>query len=172
MAVSCDPGPPPRSSDGSPVPRAAKGPPPVASASRTCLHGSRLFGAPMIASLSATLPNRRSEIERLQQLVETFSEQHELPDGVVFAVNLALDEIVTNIIVHGYSDNQQHDIRVEIVLGEDAIEVVVRDDAPAFNPLLVPPVDLEAVAENRPRPRRSPRALGDGQRGLPPRRSR
>jgi serine/threonine-protein kinase RsbW len=104
----------------------------------------------MIASLSATLANRRSETERLHKLVETFSEQHELSDPVVFAVNLALDEIVTNIIVHGYSDNQQHDIRVGIVLGEDAIEVTVRDEAPAFNPLLVPPVDLEAVAENRP----------------------
>jgi serine/threonine-protein kinase RsbW len=100
----------------------------------------------MIASLSATLANRRSETERLHKLVETFSEQHELSDPVVFAVNLALDEIVTNIIVHGYSDNQQHDIRVGIVLGEDAIEVTVRDEAPAFNPLLVPPVDLEAVA--------------------------
>jgi serine/threonine-protein kinase RsbW len=66
----------------------------------------------MIASLSATLANRRSETERLHKLVETFSEQHELSDPVVFAVNLALDEIVTNIIVHGYSDNQQHDIRV------------------------------------------------------------
>lgn len=104
----------------------------------------------MIASLTATLANRRSEIERLHGLVEAFSEQHGVPDAVVFAMNLALDEIVTNIIVHGYSDGRRHDIRVVIALDADVIEATVRDDAPAFNPLLVPPVDLEAVAEDRP----------------------
>jgi anti-sigma regulatory factor (Ser/Thr protein kinase) len=104
----------------------------------------------MGASLSATLANSRSEIERLHHLVEVFSEQHGVPDPVVFAVNLALDEIVTNIIVHGYRDDARHDIRVGIALDNEAIEATVRDDAPAFNPLIVPPVDLEAVAEHRP----------------------
>jgi serine/threonine-protein kinase RsbW len=104
----------------------------------------------MIASLTATLANRRSEIERLHGLVEGFGEQYGVPDAVVFAMNLALDEIVTNIIVHGYSDGGLHDIRVAIALDADVIEATVRDHAPAFNPLLVPPVDFEAVAEDRP----------------------
>ena len=104
----------------------------------------------MIASRSATLTNRRSEIERLHQLVEAFSGQHGVPDSVVFAMNLALDEIVTNIIVHGYSERGEHEIRFAITLDEDALEATVRDDAPAFNPLLVPPIDLEAVEEDRP----------------------
>ena len=104
----------------------------------------------MIASLAATLANRRSEIERLHRMVEAFSEQHRVPDDVVFAVNLALDEIVTNIIVHGYADGGQHEIRVAIALDADAIEATVRDDAPSFDPLLVPPIDLEAVGADRP----------------------
>ena len=58
---------------------------------------------------------------------------------LVFAMNLALDEIVTNIIVHGYSEVGEHEIRSAITVDEDALEATVRDDAPAFNPLLVDP---------------------------------
>jgi anti-sigma regulatory factor (Ser/Thr protein kinase) len=104
----------------------------------------------MIASLSATLANRRTEIERMHQLLEAFGAQHGVSDSVIFAVNLALDEIVTNIIVHGYADGGQHDIRVNIALDDEAIEATVQDDAPAFDPLRIPPVDLEAVADDRP----------------------
>ena len=104
----------------------------------------------MIASLSATLTNRRSEIAQLHQLVEAFSGQHGVPDAVVFAMNLALDEIITNIIVHGYSEGGEHEIRVALALDDSALEATVRDDAPAFNPLVVPPIDLEAVGEDRP----------------------
>jgi serine/threonine-protein kinase RsbW len=104
----------------------------------------------MIASLSATLTNRRSEIAQLHQLVEAFGGQHGVPDAVVFAMNLALDEIVTNIIVHGYTEGGEHEIRVALALDENALEATVRDDAPAFNPLVVPPIDLEAVGEDRP----------------------
>jgi anti-sigma regulatory factor (Ser/Thr protein kinase) len=104
----------------------------------------------MNASLSATLTNRRSEIGRLHQLVEAFSGRHGVPESVVFAMNLALDEIVTNVIMHGYSEGGEHEIRVAIALDEDVLEATVRDDAPVFNPLLVPSIDLEAVGEDRP----------------------
>jgi anti-sigma regulatory factor (Ser/Thr protein kinase) len=99
---------------------------------------------------TVTLRSHRSEIARLHQLMEASGAKHGVPGSVVFAVNLALDEIVTNIIVHGYTESGQHAIHIDVALDRDVLEATVRDDAPAFNPLAVPPVDLNAPAAARP----------------------
>jgi anti-sigma regulatory factor (Ser/Thr protein kinase) len=103
-----------------------------------------------MASLSVTLVNRRSEIEGLHRLIEAFGGRHGVPDNVLFSLNLALDEIVTNIIVHGHTDSAEHNIHIAIALDDDVLEATVRDDAPPFNPVAVPPVDLSAPAAGRP----------------------
>src|SRR5215218_5653828 len=95
---------------------------------------------------SVTLVSHRTEIGRLHRLIEAFGETHAVPDSVVFAVNLALDEIVTNIIVHGYTDGAEHDIHIGLTLDHDVLEATVRDGAPQFNPLTVPPADLAMPA--------------------------
>jgi serine/threonine-protein kinase RsbW len=104
----------------------------------------------MPALLSVTLVSKRSEIGRLHQLIDAFGEERGVPGSVLFAVNLALDEIVTNIIVHGHGERADHNIQVDVVLDQGVLEATVRDDAPPFNPLAVPPVDLTAPAEGRP----------------------
>jgi len=104
----------------------------------------------MSSLFSVTLVSHRSEIERLHQLLEAFGEKHGVPASVVFAVNLALDEIVTNIIKHGHTDSADHNIQIGVALDHDVLEATVRDGAPPFNPLAVPPVDLAAPAAGRP----------------------
>ena len=52
----------------------------------------------MTASLSVTLVNDQSEVERLSRLVEAFGEAEGVPQESIFNINLALDEVITNII--------------------------------------------------------------------------
>jgi anti-sigma regulatory factor (Ser/Thr protein kinase) len=82
-------------------------------------------------------------------LIEAFGGRHGVPDNVLFSLNLALDEIVTNIIVHGHTDSADHNIHIDVALDGDVLEATVRDDAPPFNPLTVPPVNLDAPAAGR-----------------------
>jgi anti-sigma regulatory factor (Ser/Thr protein kinase) len=101
-------------------------------------------------TVSVTLVNRRAEIERLAHAVEAFGRTHALPDSVVFSLNLALDEIVSNIIRYAYDDGAKHEILVGLALEDGVVRVEIQDAGRAFNPLDVPPVDLTAAAEDRP----------------------
>ena len=105
----------------------------------------------MTASMSVTLVNDPSEIERLSRLVEAFGEAEGVPPESIFSVNLALDEVVTNIIRYAHDDDhQQHPIVVQLALELGVLTARVEDDGRAFNPLDAPVPDLDASIEERP----------------------
>ncbi len=64
-------------------------------------------------------------------------------------VVLAVDEAVTNIIVHGYQ-GRPGEIALEVRHDGDALIIVLRDQAPAFDPTQVPPPNLDLPLEERP----------------------
>jgi anti-sigma regulatory factor (Ser/Thr protein kinase) len=105
----------------------------------------------MTASISVTLVNQLSEVERLSRLVEAFGEAERIGPEAVFSMNLALDEVVTNVIRYAHDDDgQNHPIVVRLVLEQDVLTAQVEDDGRAFNPLEAPTPDLGASIDNRP----------------------
>lgn len=101
-------------------------------------------------TLSMTCRNQVSEIARAAQAVEHFGAANGLPADVVFKVNLALDEVVTNVISHGYQDQNDHQIDITLTLDGGEVVVRVEDDGRAYNPLDAPRPDLEADIDARP----------------------
>ena len=105
----------------------------------------------MTVSISVTFANDQSEVEKLSHLVEAFGQVHGLHPQSVFSVNLALDEVVTNIIRYAYDDNRlPHPIVVRLALEEGVLAMQVEDDGRAFNPLEAPAPDVNATIEERP----------------------
>jgi len=104
----------------------------------------------MTKTLSIVLVNDRAEIEPLGRLVEQFGGEHGLPPETVFHINLALDEIVTNVIAHGFEDCDRHEIVVRLTLDVDHVLVEVEDDGLPFNPLDAPTPNLDLDIEDRP----------------------
>ena len=100
--------------------------------------------------VSISLLNHRREVERLTGLVEQFGEAHRLAADDVSAVNLLLDEIVINIISHGYDDQREHQILVTLALENGVLAIRVEDDGRPFNPLDVPGPNLDLPIEERP----------------------
>jgi serine/threonine-protein kinase RsbW len=90
------------------------------------------------------IANDISEIARVADLVDSFGESNQLPNEVVFALNVSLDEILNNIISYGYEDAGRHDILVRLELRSGIVDVIVEDDGKPFDPLLVPAPDLSA----------------------------
>jgi anti-sigma regulatory factor (Ser/Thr protein kinase) len=100
-------------------------------------------------ALSFTLQNRLSELERLAQEVEEFAKAHRLSAAALHAVNLALDEIVTNIISYGFDDTAEHAIVLRFSLEGDDWVAEVEDDGKPFNPLDVPEPNIAAPLEQQ-----------------------
>ena len=99
--------------------------------------------------LTVRLANRLEEIERLAGVIEAFSAKHHLPDAVAFAFNLSLDELVTNVILYAFPDVQEHAIDVRLRLQAGVLHAEISDDGRPFDPLSVPPPNLDAPIEER-----------------------
>jgi anti-sigma regulatory factor (Ser/Thr protein kinase) len=69
---------------------------------------------------------------------------------VVRAVQVTLDEVLSNIVQHGYRGRPEGRIEIDFHLADGTLEVTIQDDAPAFDPLAAPLPDLAAgLAERR-----------------------
>ncbi len=104
----------------------------------------------MVAQASIQLKNDLAELERLSQAIADFGAESGLSAQFLFSVNLALGEIVTNVISYGYEDSGDHMITVRFLLGEGELTAEVEDDGRPFNPLDAPEPDLDAPLEDRP----------------------
>jgi serine/threonine-protein kinase RsbW len=101
-------------------------------------------------TLTLTLVNHTSEIARALTAVEPFVQGRSLPAEVAYAVSLTIDEVVANVIRHGYDDAAEHLIRVRLQVDGDLLTILVEDDGKPFNPLLAPPPPLHLSIEERP----------------------
>jgi sigma-B regulation protein RsbU (phosphoserine phosphatase) len=95
----------------------------------------------MSEKLEIKLNNKISELGRFNRTLTEFGRRHGLAPNVVRDLNLALEEILTNIISHGYTDNRQHEIKVRLSVQPGEVKAEVEDDGQPFNPLQAPEPD-------------------------------
>ena len=103
----------------------------------------------MAATLTLTLKNQPSEIGRLVDLLEAFGAQSGLSEDATFKLTLALDEIVANVIRHGFGDDQEHRIEVKVTVDDRTVTASVEDDGREFDPREAPVPDLDLPIEMR-----------------------
>jgi serine/threonine-protein kinase RsbW len=102
-----------------------------------------------MSSVSLVLRNHVSEIRRLVDRVEAFGAEAGLPPEVTFRLTLALDEAVSNVIRHGFTDNAEHQISVGVQVSDGMVTATVEDDGIPFDPHDAPAPDLDAPIEQR-----------------------
>jgi anti-sigma regulatory factor (Ser/Thr protein kinase) len=99
--------------------------------------------------ISFELRNSLSELETLCQNLEHFGQSLGLSQRVLFEINLALEELVTNIISYGYEDDAEHWIKVAISHDEGMLIINLEDDGIPFDPLQAEEPDCQCPAEQR-----------------------
>lgn len=95
------------------------------------------------------LSNHLEEINKISRYIDELGKELKLPDKVVMEINLAIDEIITNIVSYAYNDNKEHKILIKISRTENFIIIVTEDDGIPFNPLDVPEADTVSILENK-----------------------
>ena len=85
------------------------------------------------------LKSRVSELAQIPPWIERLASRFSIPESTQFAMNLCLEEVLSNIIRHGYCGNPDHSIAVHFTSPRDDYFVfVIDDDAPPFNPVDAP----------------------------------
>ena len=106
----------------------------------------------MSSTLSIRITNKRTEIPRLAEIAEHFGRTHHLSDDEVADIQLVLDEMVINVIRHGYEDvgdHDEHHIQVRLALTVDLLTIEVTDSARAYDPREAPAPRFDLPIESR-----------------------
>lgn len=91
-----------------------------------------------------------SKVEELAPLAVAVDQAlAERPD-LAFAVNLCLEELITNTIQHGLGGAADRQILIRLSRTEEWLEVMLKDDAPPFDPFVdAPPPELNSSVDSR-----------------------
>jgi sigma-B regulation protein RsbU (phosphoserine phosphatase) len=111
-------------------------------------HGDP-FGQAAERRLDLVLKNTIPEIGRAVGAFETFAEGAQIPIRAVRALNLALDDLLNNVVSYAYEDEREHEIRVHVELGEGRVTLTIRDDGRPFNPFGSVDPDTSRPLEDR-----------------------
>jgi len=96
---------------------------------------------------SFKLKNDLSELDTLCQEMERFGRSIRLSKKFIFEINLALDELFTNIILYGFKDDKEHLIKVTLTPQNDILCLCIEDDGIPFNPVEANEPDLGCTIE-------------------------
>jgi anti-sigma regulatory factor (Ser/Thr protein kinase) len=89
-----------------------------------------------------------SEIARVADWVERLASQYAIAESTQFAINLCLEEVLSNIILHGLKGHHGRTVVLHFSATQKGrFLFVVEDDAPRFNPLEQQP--LPALSPNQ-----------------------
>ncbi|MFY9344701.1 MAG: ATP-binding protein [Planctomycetota bacterium] len=93
----------------------------------------------MPASLRLTAAPTLPEVTRIAAEVRAFLSQHAVGTEAAYVCDLAIEEVLTNVVRHGGTANAGTPFDVEVKVDATAVELLVRDRGIAFDPTAAPP---------------------------------
>jgi len=101
-------------------------------------------------SIEILMRNDVSELARARDALDSLGEELPIPARVLMQLQVALDEIVSNVVKYSWSDGTNHEFLVRIAADTETVTLEIIDDGVAFDPSSAP--DLGALpADRQPR---------------------
>ena len=95
------------------------------------------------------LTSETSEIAKLAVFIEDLSEELNLPKDLMFNINLALEEAVSNVILYAYPDKIEKEILLTARLKDNTLWFELKDYGQEFDPTQAQIADITLPAEER-----------------------
>ncbi len=90
-----------------------------------------------------------TDLAEIRRFVQQTAVALDVDPSAIYDIVLVVNELVTNIIVHGYA-GKPGPIEIKIQPQGDALIIHLYDEAPPFDPTLVPSPDISLPLEKRP----------------------
>jgi anti-sigma regulatory factor (Ser/Thr protein kinase) len=98
--------------------------------------------------LQLVLDNDLAAIAGGQQALALFCERHALSQGACNRLEVIFEELVSNIVRHGFTEGTGQSVRVFVRATPSAIELTIEDDGVPFDPLAQAKPDAFSTLEN------------------------
>lgn len=96
------------------------------------------------------IENQLAEISRIAVLLDAFAVYWRWPDKFKHDVNLAVEEVVSNIIMYAYTDESGHHIKLHFEQDDEQLRITIKDDGKHYDWLQNnKKVDIHASVEER-----------------------
>jgi anti-sigma regulatory factor (Ser/Thr protein kinase) len=102
-----------------------------------------------VTTRRTAVPAEPAQLSVLTEFLREFGSAAALAPTQVGHLELALEEIFLNIVMHGSEPGIVPQVEVSLKLGTDAVTMTVEDDGPQFDPLSLPPPDVTASLADR-----------------------
>ena len=99
---------------------------------------------------TADFVSDRSELTKLEGFTEDFAQGAGLSDKDLFALQIIVEELVTNVIDYGGVPAGEHAVRVDLSAEDGELLIRMTDRGAEYNPLLREDPDVTLSAEERP----------------------
>jgi serine/threonine-protein kinase RsbW len=103
----------------------------------------------IMGRFSIKLKNRAGDLQKIEQVLEKLGQRLGLTQKCKCETNLAMEELISNIIRYGYADQGEHSVKVTISHQTPTLTIRIEDDGAPFNPVEVKNPDLSGPAEKR-----------------------
>ncbi|MBQ6194912.1 MAG: SpoIIE family protein phosphatase [Prevotella sp.] len=96
------------------------------------------------------LQNDLRQIRPLNNFIKEFLERFGVEKSLARRLQLAVEEVVTNVVSYAYSPGATGDISVEAFANERRLKFIISDEGVAFDPTSVANADTSLAIEDRP----------------------
>ena len=100
--------------------------------------------------ITFSLAGSLSELDRLSDKLKMVGDQWSLNEKTVLQMNLALDELFTNVVSYGIDDQAEQQISFMLDNCGDEIKIVVTDSGRPFDPTRAPDPALDLPLDKQP----------------------
>ena len=105
---------------------------------------------PTAQSVEIVIRNSIAELANLRDGLERIGAKLGVPGKPLMQLQVALDEVASNVIKYGWPDGGNHELCVRITGQQDRIEVEIVDDGREFDPRLAPPSEPQKAGRRQP----------------------
>jgi sigma-B regulation protein RsbU (phosphoserine phosphatase) len=106
-------------------------------------------GKPVVEKLHLVAAAKLPEIERINAEFKQFADDRGLTAGVSQKVSIVFDDLLNNIISYGFSDDEEHQIEIDVAYSPDKLVIAITDDGTPFNPFDQVGPDISLSIEER-----------------------
>jgi len=92
----------------------------------------------------------RAELAKIEPFTAEFAAAAGVSDKDLFALQIVVEELVTNVVDYGEVPTGEHAARVDLEAEDGLLKIVITDRGKEYNPLLREDPDVTLPAEERP----------------------
>ena len=96
------------------------------------------------------IKNELAQLPRLYEFLDLHTSAYGLEEQLTMQIKLALEEVVTNVILYAYPNKKDQDIRIDMNYVNKQLAIVITDKGTPFNPLEMKEPDITLPPEERP----------------------